>query len=189
LIEQKPATKQDDLFRRRQQLRLDELFDSQGGKAASQVYWNALKTLRAAWKEVFNEDLPTEGNLAKAAFEQAILQVRQRLANDAVGEKRLRAELDVDASDDIAEVLLSYVDMDDFPPRVVKQAMREESIRLGEGRHELRSLLRAVLDSVQADPKMRRRRAGANRHWPRLLQYLRELEEETAGRQLVGGFD
>lgn len=167
---------------------LDEIFESQGGRAASQAYWNALKTLRAAWKDVFDEELPTVGNLAKDAFEQAISQIKQRLANDSVGEKSLREKLDLDASDDIAEVLLSYVDMDDFSPNVIKQAMREECARCGEGRHELRYLLRAVLDSVHGDNKMRRPRVGANRHWPRILQYLRELEEETdwspAGRGL-----
>lgn len=176
------------LYKRNFKLLNDERSSVQGGKAASQAYWNALSTLRSAWKEVFNEDLPTEGNLAKSAFEQAISQIKQRLANDSAGAKRLRLELDLDIGDDIAEVLLSYANIDDLPPNVVKHAIREECIRLGEGRHELRSVLRPVLDSLFSGSKTRRPRVGANRHWPRLLQYLRELEEDTdwspAGRGL-----
>lgn len=158
---------------------LEELFETQGGKYVSQAYWNALNKLRAAWREVFNEDLPTAGNRAKDAFEQAIYQIKQRLSADAPGEKRLRDALDVDAKEDIADVLLRYADMDDIPPKVVKQSMVEQCLRLGDGRHELRALLRAVLDQMFADAKTRRPRVGANRHWPRLLQYVRELEEDT----------
>lgn len=166
----------------------DDRTMAQGGKAASQAYWNALSTLRSAWKEVFNEDIPTEGNLAKGAFEQAISKIKQRLANDTAGAKRLRLELDIDTGDDIAEVLISYANIDDLSPNVVKHAIREECIRLGGGRHELRLLLRSVLDTLYVGNKTRRPRVGANRHWPRLLQYWRELEEDTdwspAGRGL-----
>jgi hypothetical protein len=160
-------------------LLLEELFEAQGGKYASQAYWNALNKLRAAWKDVFGEDLPTVGNRAKDAFEQAIDQIKQRLSADAPGEKRLRDALDVDAKEDIAEVLLRYADMDDIAPKMVKQSMLEQCLRLGDGRHELRTLLRAVLDQVFAGAKTRRPRVGANRHWPRLLQYVRELEDDT----------
>lgn len=166
----------------------DDKISGGGGRAASQAYWNALNTLRSAWKEVFSEDLSTEGNLAKGAFEQAISQIKQRLADDSAGAKRLRLELDLDIGDDIAEVLLGYANIDDLSPNVVKLAIREECMRLGEGRHELRSLLRPVLNTLYAGNKIRRPRVGPNRHWPRLLQYLREIERDTdwssAGRGL-----
>lgn len=160
-------------------MRAEEIFESHSGKYAAQAYWNALTKLRSAWKEVFGEDLPTVGNRAMDAFEQAIDVMKVQLATDAAGGKRLCDHLDIDTKDDIAEALLGWADMDDLPPKVVKQAMLEECLNLGDGRHELRSLLRPVLDKVFADGKTRRPRVGANRHWPRLLQYLRELEEET----------
>jgi len=163
-------------------MRFDEIFGSAGGKYAAQAYWNALTKLRAAWKEVYGEDLPTVGNRAMDAYEQAIDIIKARLVGDAAGDKKLRDILDVDATDDIAEVLLGWADMDDVPPKVVKLAMREECARLGLGRHELRDLLRPVLVKAFAGAKTRRPRAGPNRHWPRLLQYLRELEEETDWR-------
>lgn len=159
---------------------LEEMFGSDGGRNASQAYWNALTKLRMAWKEVFDEDLPTIGNRAKDAFEQAIGQVTQRLKADATGERRLLDALDVDPKEDIVEVLLRFADMDDLAPKVVKLAILEQCVKLGRGRHDLRALLRPVLDQVFAGSAARRPRVGANRHWPRLLQYLRELEEDTS---------
>lgn len=64
-------------------MKLDELLESQGGRYASQAYWNALKTLRDTWHKLFGEDLPTVGSRAKDAFEQAIAQVEQRLRSDS----------------------------------------------------------------------------------------------------------
>lgn len=156
---------------------VEELWESYGGKHASQAYWNALAKLRAAWKEVLGEDLPTQGNRAKDAFEQAITLVKQRLENDAPSGRRIRDILDMEIGEDIAEALLR-ADMDDLPPKLVLQVLRDECATLGTGRHELRTLLRLVLDKL-FDAKTRRPRVGANRHWPRLLQYLRELEEQT----------
>jgi hypothetical protein len=164
-------------------LRLEELWDSgSGGMHAARAYWNALAKLRAAWREVYGDDLPTHGNMAKDAFEQAIALMKQRLAQDAAGGRRLRDALDVEAKEDIAEVLLGYADMDDLPPAAVKQALLDECRRLGTSRVEVRDLLRPVLDALFKGETTRRPRIGANRHWPRLLQYLRELQEETDWR-------
>lgn len=159
-------------------MRVEDIFESGGGKYAAQAYWNALTKLRAAWKEVFAEDLPTAGNRAMDAFEQAIALMKLRLATDAAGNMRLRGILDVDAKDDIAEALLAWADMEDLSPKVVKLAILQQCLILGAGRHDLRTLLRPVLDGLFRE-KTRRPRVGANRHWPRLLQYLRELCEET----------
>jgi len=160
-------------------LLIEDFFDGHGGKHAAKAYWNALTKLRAAWRDVFGEELPTVGNRAMDAFEQAIAQVKERLSSDVAGAARLRTALDVEPKEDIAEVLLGHADMDDVPPKSVKEAMLQQCALLGAGRHELRSLLRPVLDGVFAKAKTRRPRVGANRHWPRLLQYVRELEEDT----------
>ena len=164
-------------------MRIEELLESNnGGMHAARAYWNALTKLRVAWRDVFNEDLPTHGNLAKDAFEQAIALMKQRLAQDAAGGRRLRSALDVDAKEDIAEVLLGYADMDDVTPSAVKQAMLDECRKLGSTRVEVRDFLRPVLDALFKAETTRRPRVGANRHWPRLLQYLRELQDDTDWR-------
>jgi hypothetical protein len=158
---------------------LDEMFEGQGGMHAAKAYWNALTKLRTAWSEVFDEDLPTVGNRAKDAYEQAIARMKERLSVDAAGSTRLRAVLDVDEKQDIAQALLTDADMDDLSPKMVKDALLAQCVVLGAGRHELRALLRPVLDAVFPGAGTRRPRVGANRHWRRLLQYLRELENET----------
>lgn len=151
-----------------------------GGKAASQAYWNALNMLRDAWRYVLDEELETPpGNRAKEAFENALDQVKKRLNEDAVEGERLRNRLDVDSSESIRDVLLGRADLDDRTPNQIKAAMFTAFQGKGVGRFELSAVLRDVLDALFDARDMRRPRVGANRHWPRLLQYLREIEEET----------
>lgn len=150
-----------------------------GGKPASQAYWNALRKLQDAWREVFNDELEAHGSRAMERFEDALGRLKQRLRENAVGGKRLLEVLDVKAGEDIEEVLLAWADMDDLTPKQVKAALLMEVQNRGRGRFELRSVLRAVLDVLFDDTRTRRPRVGPNRHWPRLLQYLRELEEDA----------
>ena len=112
-------------------------------------------------------------------FEDALGSLKQRLREDAAGGKRLLEVLDVQAGEDVEEVLLAWADMDDVTPKRVKAALLMEVQNLGKGRFELRPVLRAVLDVLFADTRTRRPRVGPNRHWPRLLQYIRELEDDT----------
>lgn len=150
-----------------------------GGKYAAQAYWNAFKKLRSAWLEVFDEELESNGSRAMEAYENALVYIKAQLQKDASGRDKLREVLDVRPDETIAEVLLSWADMDDVTPARVRQAMLEQCWALGTGRHELRSFLRTVLDEVFQDSGTRRPRIGPNRHWPRLRQYLRELESDT----------
>lgn len=160
-------------------MRLDEIFGSDGGKGASQAYWNARTKLRAAWREVFDEDLDGEGSRAMEAFENALENAKRRLLKDKAGEKRLRQALDIEPDEEIRSALLENADLDDLSPKRVKAAMLDECHRRGRGRHDLRAFLRVVLDGLYNVKTMRRPNVGANRHWPRLRQYLRELEYET----------
>ncbi len=112
-------------------------------------------------------------------FEDALGSLKQRLRQDAAGGKRLLEVLDVQPGEDIEEVLLAWADMDDLTPKQVKTALLLEVQNRGKGRFELRAVLRAVLDALFDGAGTRRPRVGSNRHWPRLLQYLRELEEDT----------
>lgn len=158
---------------------LDEMMGDRGGKAASMAYWNALAALRSAWKQVFNEDLPTEGNNARDAYRQALDLVTKRLSSNARDARRLRSELDIGDDQELGEALLNFADLDDIPPNEVKASIYRQSAELGDGRHELRYLLRLVLDEIFEDRRQKQARVGANRHWPRLLLYLREIEDET----------
>lgn len=161
-------------------MRLDELLEPNGGgKPASQAYWNALRKLREAWREIFDDELEADGSRAMEAFESAIENLKKRFRDDDVRGKQLLAILDVQPGEDIGELLLNEADLDDLSPNAIKASIFTELQRRGEGQHELRAILRAVLDALFTDDSVRRPRVGANRHWPRLRQYLRELEKET----------
>ncbi len=150
-----------------------------GGKLASQAYWNALRKLQHACEEVFGEELETYGDRPMALFESALESLKRRLSQDAEQGKRVLDILDIEPGEDIAAVLLSNADIDSLAPKPIKTAMYGEFRSLGKGRFELRPILRRVLDEVFTDSAIRRPRVGANRHWPRLRQYLREIEDET----------
>lgn len=160
-------------------MKLSDLTETYGGKPASQAYWNALSKLRTAWREVFDDELEAHGSRAMETFENALENLKTRLQQDAPGGKRLLAVLDVQPGENIEDVLLSWANIDDLPPTAVKAALLAELRTQGEGPSELRPILRAALDALFADRTTRHPRVGANRHWPRLLQYLREIEEET----------
>ena len=160
-------------------MKIEDIFEGSGGKAASMAYWNALSALRAAWHEVFEEELPTEGNNAKNAYAQALAKVTRRLSGDRNTERRFRSELGLEDDDELGEALLEFADLDSIPPNEVKASILAQCAELGDGLHELRDLLRRVLDELFDGRSKRQARVGANRHWPRLLLYLRELEEET----------
>src|SRR4051812_4369960 len=105
---------------RRTSVRHDELRRSDGGgKPASQAYWNALRKLQDAWREVFNEELEAHGNRGMERFENAIHNLKERLRYDAPGRKRLLDVLDVEPGEDIEEVLLGWADVDDVTPNAV----------------------------------------------------------------------
>jgi len=150
-----------------------------GGKLASQAYWNALRKLQQACEEAFGEALETYGERPMALFESALESLKIRLSQDVERGKHVLDILDIEPGEDIRAVLLGWADVDSIAPKPIKTAMYADFRRLGKGRFELRPILRRVLDEVFTDPTIRRPRVGANRHWPRLRQYLREIEDET----------
>ena len=160
----------------------DHRFSDGGGKPAAQAYWNALRRLREAWRTVFDEELTTSGSGAKDQYLSAVEEIERRLRSQADKRQELRQELDVAPDEDIAETVLALADLDDLAPNEVKGAIYAEAQRLvDEGRREveLHVFLRAVLDVLFSENRTRRPNVGVNRHWPRLLQYVREAEWET----------
>lgn len=108
---------------------LDEIFGSDGDKGASEAYWNTRTKLRAAWREVFGEELEGEGSRAMEAFENALDNAKRRLLKDKAGEKRLREALDIEPGEEIRSALLDDADHDDLSPKRVKAAMLDECHR------------------------------------------------------------
>lgn len=105
--------------------------------------------------------------------------LKQRLAGSSEKREQLYQLLDVESEEDIKSALLGWADMDDLSPNQIKATMRAKLEHYEKGSHELRPFLREVLNRLFGSRKVRRPNVGRNRHWPRLLQYLRELEGET----------
>ena len=162
---------------------IDDAFSfAAGGKAAAQAYWNAKRALCDAWREVFDEELEARGVRGKEAFEDAVSNAKIQLRAKVAGETKLRSVLDVEPGDDLGEALLTSADLDDLPPNIIKESMRrhiEACVDDGNLRPSVRTVLRSTLSELFSEEEVRRPNVGANRHWPRLLQYLRELEFET----------
>ncbi|MFG1182947.1 TroA family protein [Xanthobacter versatilis] len=150
-----------------------------GGKLASQAYRNALRKLQDACEEVFGEQLETQGERAMALFESALESLKNRLSEHSEKRMRLFEILDIEPGEDLTKALLYPVDIDTLAPKQVKDEMYAEFHRRGKGRFDLRPILRRVLDELFTERTIRRPNVGANRHWPRLRQYIREIEDET----------
>ena len=135
--------------------------------------------MRSAWRDVFGEDFPARGIRPHEVFEHGLALVRARRESDPASMLRFDEILDVQAQEDLAGMLLDHADVDSLTPMLVKKVMLAECRRLGAARIELPRFLQSALARLFADAEARIPSIGPNRHWPRLRQYLRELEAAT----------
>ncbi|MFC0267290.1 hypothetical protein [Kushneria aurantia] len=164
------------------------MFTDDGGKKASQAYWNALGKLKEMWLEVFDEDIGFEKQAtAKRCYEQAIETVSEKLRKNPYNENKFKTYTNITDPGDpeiLDKELRLAPDIDDLSPNLLLGIMLEKMDDLecsGMEKIELRHFLREVLDEAFEDRGTRRPNVGANRHWPRLRQYLREIEEMCTG--------
>ena len=62
-------------------MRFSEMRDfDDGGKLASQAYWNALRKLQEAYEVVYGEELEAYGDRPMARFESALGNLKKRLS-------------------------------------------------------------------------------------------------------------
>ncbi len=161
-------------------MRVEQNFgSSDGAKVASQVYWNARKKLNDICLLIFEDSPPILSNNAKNEYENIVAFIKSILQKNQEKKQEFYEMVDIESAEDIDESFIHAADIDDLSPNLVKQTMLNECILRGKCKVDLRLFLRSVLDSLYKDKNTRRPNVGANRHWPRLLQYLRELEEQT----------
>lgn len=160
---------------------------SDNGKGAAQAYWNALSRLKEVWMDVFGTELYIEQSKAKDAFQEAVAKVSHALASNPQNTKDFGEYGDIQNPEDpncLAQALLKAADIDNLSPNFLIGIMLERlsELSLNETYEiELRYFLRDVLDDAFEGLGTRRPNVGANRHWPRLRQYLREIEEVYTG--------
>lgn len=104
-------------------MRADEIFGSEnGGKHASQAYWNARRKLLDAWREVSDEELNAGGSTAKQAYENTLAEIKEKLKK--VEEKtasKVYEILDIDPSEDMGMALLENFEIDELSPNQIKK--------------------------------------------------------------------
>jgi len=156
-----------------------EINDESGGRAAAQAYWNAVRKLRQIWRDLFYEELPSNTPSAKGTYDLVLAHIKEKISSEKNRYGQIYKELDIDEGDFIEGVMINSADFDDLSPNLIKSEIVKECSRRGNGKFPLRDVLRGVFDKLFSDKSLRRPNVGANRHWPRVLQYLRELEAET----------
>ncbi|UWQ44198.1 hypothetical protein [Leisingera aquaemixtae] len=163
------------------------------------TYGAATRHMMTVWEDVIGEPMPTLSGYPKDRFRNALGHfVKAIESGDA---SALRAELNEAVEDDenvkslIDESLASpeeasAPDVDDIPPSVFKKAIWEEAYdHAGDEVVDvnLDDFLRAVVTRVIGHMGWKRRfNVGANRHFPRMVQWLREVEEETTWDEGIG---
>lgn len=163
------------------------------------TYGAATRHMMTVWEDVTGRPMDTLSGYPKDRFKKALgYFVRAMGSGDAVA---LRAKLDGATKDDkfvkslIEDSLASpeealAPDVDDVPPAIFKKAIWAEALdRVGDEvvDIDLDDFLRAVVSRVIKKMGWQRRfNVGKNRHFPRMVQWLREVEEETTCDNGIG---
>ncbi len=155
------------------------------------TYGAATRHMMKVWEDVTHKPMDTLSGYPKDRFQEALGYFVQAMeSGDAAA---LRAKLNEATGDD--EILKSLIDdslaspdealapdVDDVPPSIFKKAIWAEALDV-----DLDDFLRAVVSRVVDEMGWKRRfNVGENRHFPRMVQWLREVEEETTWDEGVG---
>lgn len=156
------------------------------------TYGAATRLMGDVWEQVSGQPMPTLSGSPKSRFQEALRLFEGELR--ASQAKALKSGLaDAAAADPVLKDLLDDSlatgstslprDIDDVPPNVFKQSIRDEAKEATDGEKvdvDLDVFLRTIVTRVMAELKWERRlNVGANRHFPRMFQWLREIEDET----------
>lgn len=172
----------------------------EAGHAGGAAINKTIRMVADLWEEVFQEELIIQGQSPTQRRDYLLDVLRMRLRDtatlqkfkDGFGSQWNEPKTDPnDFSSAVVDILVgeaegvsSLTSIDDFSPNQFFSSLRTEcQRRVQSGRFHsipLPDLLRAVLDRMfQEAGATRRIRVGRNRHFPRIIKYLREYEAET----------
>ena len=166
-------------------------------EAASRSLWKTLGQMQKVWLAVYGEELVIHSKEPRAGVDEAIVRFKERLAQPedrARIEKAVGVELDNSVPESDDEVVAAVVpksgkgvirDVDDLTPNQVRSAMWV-TVALNapdEGEPpndiEVPDFLRQTLREIWHEEGLTGRiNVGANKHWPRLWEYLWETEAD-----------
>ncbi|WP_295388512.1 hypothetical protein [uncultured Thiodictyon sp.] len=168
----------------------DFSLDGHGKVVASKAINKVVSNIRSVWEQVFNEPMEIRGSSPTDRFRSVLEQLESALRRDDKG--RITEVLDMDESKSVIDIIEELAepdvqlvtDVSDLTPNQIKQAIYEVARRLGNDEEKvdvnMQVFLRKTLDQVFETALLKGRiNVGENRHFPRLLQWLMECEEET----------
>lgn len=171
----------------------DSGYSHLGVKISSMTYHKVITAIANAWEQQFGEPMPITGYTPTDRF-TSVLELLKSKLQSRMDFQGIAEQLDIptpdSAEDLIAEVsgndveVAQIQDMDDLTPNQVKQAIYEVAAEMGSDDESvdvpmnifLRNALKRIGVSASIELRMN---VGANRHFPRLIQWLRECEAET----------
>jgi hypothetical protein len=156
------------------------------------TYGKATRLMMKVWEEEIGEPMGKLSGAPKDRFHEALRHVagaiRARAGNDLGGKLEKAAQGDevlkslIDESLNAPDCMLPP-DVDDVPPSVFKDAIWAEAFeRAGEEPIDvdLDEFLRSVISRIVTTMEWKRRfNVGENRHFPRMVQWLREVQGES----------
>ncbi|HQS07640.1 MAG TPA: hypothetical protein PLK13_02345 [Xanthobacteraceae bacterium] len=172
--------------------------------AGLRAYSKIINDMNKAFQEATGRSLPEYSDLTAIERFKKILnhyideiQVNKNESNNLINSLRSTSSQQPILAEMIDDGLLSAesissthreilvpVEIDDASPNAFKNACREEARDRSRGDVydlPLNEFLRGVINRVGSTMGWKRRmNIGANRHFPRMVQWLRELESETA---------
>lgn len=162
------------------------------------TYGAATRLMGEVWEETVGEPMGKLSGYPKDRFRQALDRYAKAISNGTSGlDKGIRGAAQAD------DVLKSFIldemtdpsqplapDVDDVAPSVFKKAIWDQALALADEEPvdiNLDEFLRAVVRRICTEMNWSRRiNVGENRHFPRMVQWLREVENDTTTDDGVG---
>ncbi|ESY27716.1 hypothetical protein [Mesorhizobium sp. LNJC391B00] len=179
-----------------------EQYDGGSMMGSIKTYGKAVRAIGEVWLQVYGEPMPKLSGAPSARFSAALKLIEERLrkSQDTGFLEKLR---DIHGDTDVEELfnenisdgqqLVPRPDIDDVSPNAFKAAAWDTALEFCPTWEiidvELSEFLRKALDRLANTLGWPRRpNIGENRHFPRMVQWLREMEEETDWRPDGQGF-
>lgn len=161
--------------------------------ASSKTYNKAITEIKAVWRDAFGEELRVAGDQPSQRFKNMTEELRRIFVDRAYKQKFIEAlDMDILGGKDatVEDVVKSVANdsvlrsVDDLTPNQILVAIETVALECGSDEElvevNLANFLRLVVKNIFLENDINGRiNIGANKHFPRLYQWLTEYAETT----------